>query len=87
MVISVVTIDYKVERVTIKGVIELETTFEERMHTRTISVLYTIVNVDASYNIIMGKPTLNKLGAVVSTLHWPVTQRRRKLGEEKRQAA
>ncbi|RDX98075.1 hypothetical protein CR513_19056, partial [Mucuna pruriens] len=57
------------EQVTIKGVIELETTFEECTHARTISVLYTIVDVDASYNINMSRPTLNKLGVMVSTLH------------------
>ncbi|RDY01912.1 hypothetical protein CR513_14696, partial [Mucuna pruriens] len=57
------------EQVTIKGVIELETTFGERGHARTIPMLYTIIDVDASYNIIMGRPTLNKLGGVVSTLH------------------
>ncbi|RDX72674.1 hypothetical protein CR513_47800, partial [Mucuna pruriens] len=66
------------EQVTIKGVIELETTFGERGHARTILVLYTIVDVDPSYNIIMGRPTVNKLGVVVSTLHlcmkYPVGQ-------------
>ncbi|RDX71730.1 hypothetical protein CR513_48870, partial [Mucuna pruriens] len=56
-------------KVTIKGVIELETMFGERNHAHTIPVLYTVVDVDASYNIIMGRPTLNKLGVVVSTLH------------------
>ncbi|RDX90307.1 hypothetical protein CR513_27836, partial [Mucuna pruriens] len=61
MVISVVTAEYKVERVTIKGVIELETMFGEQTHARTIPVLYIIVDVDASYNIIMGKPALNSL--------------------------
>ncbi|RDX76256.1 hypothetical protein CR513_43772, partial [Mucuna pruriens] len=114
MVISVVTVNYKIERgssanilywltckklglqpadleacarklygfvgeqVTIKGVIELETTFRERTHAHTIPVLYTVVEVDASYNIIMGRPTFNKLGAMVSTLHlcmkYPVVQ-------------
>ncbi|RDX60880.1 hypothetical protein CR513_60945, partial [Mucuna pruriens] len=33
------------------------------------SVLYTVVDVDVSYNIIIGRSTLNKLGVVVSTLH------------------
>ncbi|RDY09856.1 hypothetical protein CR513_05716, partial [Mucuna pruriens] len=103
MVISVVTVEYKVERlgqhpilvdlkrlgipptnlelylgmlyefaseqVMIKGVIKLETTFGERHHTRSIPVLYMVVDVEASYNIIIGRPGLNKLGAVVSTLH------------------
>ncbi|RDX83160.1 hypothetical protein CR513_35957, partial [Mucuna pruriens] len=50
----------------------------EHMHARTIPMLYTVVDVHASYNIIMGRPTLNRLGAVVSTLHlcmkYPVGQ-------------
>ncbi|RDY12652.1 hypothetical protein CR513_02516, partial [Mucuna pruriens] len=60
---------FAVEQVMIKGVIELETTFRECSHARTIPVLYTVVDVDASYNIIMGRSTLNKLGVVLSTLH------------------
>ncbi|RDX78392.1 hypothetical protein CR513_41341, partial [Mucuna pruriens] len=55
--------------VTIKGIIELETTFEEHIHACTIPMLYAVVNVDASYNIIIGRTTLNKFGVVVSTLH------------------
>ncbi|RDX96179.1 hypothetical protein CR513_21190, partial [Mucuna pruriens] len=35
----------------------------------TIPVLYTVVDVPASYNIIIGRPALNRLGAVVSTKH------------------
>ncbi|RDX68272.1 hypothetical protein CR513_52763, partial [Mucuna pruriens] len=51
------------EQVPIKGVIELKTVFGED------DLLYTIVDVDASYNIIMRRPVLNKMGAVVSTSH------------------
>ncbi|RDX83982.1 hypothetical protein CR513_35038, partial [Mucuna pruriens] len=43
--------------------------FGERNHARSIPVLYMMVDVAASYNIIMGKPALNKLRAIVSTLH------------------
>ncbi|RDX67679.1 hypothetical protein CR513_53410, partial [Mucuna pruriens] len=57
------------KQVEIRGAVELETTFGEGNHTRTISILYTIVDVEASYNIIMGRSTLNKLGVVVSTYH------------------
>ncbi|RDX92742.1 hypothetical protein CR513_25081, partial [Mucuna pruriens] len=48
------------EQVAIKGVIELETTFGEHNHTRTILVLYSVVDVEASYSIIMGRPALNR---------------------------
>ncbi|RDX65635.1 hypothetical protein CR513_55696, partial [Mucuna pruriens] len=57
------------EQVMIKGVVELETTFGECSHACSIPVLYTVVDVEASYNIIIGRPALNKLRAVVSTLH------------------
>ncbi|RDY02439.1 hypothetical protein CR513_14103, partial [Mucuna pruriens] len=57
------------DQVEIKGVTELETTFGECSYVRTILVLYTVINMEASYNEIMGWPTLNKLGAVVSTYH------------------
>ncbi|RDX92392.1 hypothetical protein CR513_25479, partial [Mucuna pruriens] len=57
------------EQVEIRGGTELETMFGEPSYARTISVLYTVVDVEASYNVIMGRPALNKLGAVVSTYH------------------
>ncbi|RDX91032.1 hypothetical protein CR513_27047, partial [Mucuna pruriens] len=67
------------EWVPIKGVIELETIFGENSGAKSIPVLCTVVDAEASYNIIMGRPTLNRLGAVVSTLHLcmklPVGQR------------
>ncbi|RDX78896.1 hypothetical protein CR513_40746, partial [Mucuna pruriens] len=57
------------EQVPIKGTIELETILGEDSGVRRISVLYTVVDVGASYNIILGRPALNHLGAVVSTYH------------------
>ncbi|RDX72787.1 hypothetical protein CR513_47678, partial [Mucuna pruriens] len=42
------------EQMEIRGVVKLETTFEEGNHTRTILILYTVVDTKASYNIIMG---------------------------------
>ncbi|RDX67041.1 hypothetical protein CR513_54133, partial [Mucuna pruriens] len=92
MVISVVTKQYKVERVLklgvksltkcegvlygfagervlTRGMVELETTFGDRNGTKTIPVVYTVVDTEASYNIIMGRPALNKLEVVVSTHH------------------
>ncbi|RDY07703.1 hypothetical protein CR513_08149, partial [Mucuna pruriens] len=56
------------ERVPIKGTIELETVFREDIK-RTIPVVYTIVDAMSSYNIIMGRPALNRLGAAMSTYH------------------
>ncbi|RDY06982.1 Retrovirus-related Pol polyprotein from transposon 17.6, partial [Mucuna pruriens] len=55
--------------VEIRGAVELETTFGKGKHTQTILILYMVVDVEASYNIIMGRSTLNKLGTIVSTYH------------------
>ncbi|RDX90076.1 Retrovirus-related Pol polyprotein from transposon 17.6, partial [Mucuna pruriens] len=55
--------------VPILGTVELETCFGERLVSRTIPVLYTVVDAPASYIIIIGRPALNRLGAIVSTKH------------------
>ncbi|RDX83555.1 hypothetical protein CR513_35515, partial [Mucuna pruriens] len=57
------------ERVPIKGTVELDTIFVEGGNAKMIPVLYTVIEVEASYNIIMGRPTLNRLKAIVSTYH------------------
>ncbi|RDX69401.1 hypothetical protein CR513_51488, partial [Mucuna pruriens] len=57
------------ENVPIKGTVEIETTFGEGSNTRRIPVVYTLIEAEASYNIIMGRSTLNRLKAVVSTYH------------------
>ncbi|RDY13815.1 hypothetical protein CR513_01209, partial [Mucuna pruriens] len=57
------------EHIQIKGLVELNAIFGERGYTRTISVSFMVVDVKASYNIIIGRPALNKLGVVVSTYH------------------
>ncbi|RDY11650.1 hypothetical protein CR513_03640, partial [Mucuna pruriens] len=57
------------KKVSIKGSIELKIMLEGDECTWSIPVLYTVVDVNTSYNIILGRPTLNYLGAVVSTLH------------------
>ncbi|RDX58414.1 hypothetical protein CR513_62271, partial [Mucuna pruriens] len=57
------------ECVPILGTVELETCLGERPVTRTIQIRYTIVDAPASYNIIVGRPALNRLGAIVSTKH------------------
>ncbi|RDX87396.1 hypothetical protein CR513_31134, partial [Mucuna pruriens] len=57
------------EQVEISEVVELETTFGMGVGTRSILVLYTMVDTWATYNMIMGRPALNRLGVVVSILH------------------
>ncbi|RDX79980.1 hypothetical protein CR513_39524, partial [Mucuna pruriens] len=57
------------ECVPIKGTVEIEMVFGEKEAARAIMVLYMVIDAEASYNIIIGRPTLNKLGAIVSTYH------------------
>ncbi|RDX90527.1 hypothetical protein CR513_27598, partial [Mucuna pruriens] len=57
------------ERVPIRGTVELDTIFGEDSNTKVIPNLYTVVEAEASYNIIMGRPALNRLKAIVSTYH------------------
>ncbi|RDX77432.1 hypothetical protein CR513_42447, partial [Mucuna pruriens] len=57
------------ECVPIRGTVELDTVFGEGATTKIIPVLYTVVDAEASYNIIIGRLALNRLGAIVSTYH------------------
>ncbi|XP_020229886.1 uncharacterized protein LOC109810754 [Cajanus cajan] len=58
------------ERVQTKGYIKLSTRFcFDGAETRSISVKYVVVHANTSYNILLGRPSLNKLGAIVSTPH------------------
>ncbi|XP_020207952.1 uncharacterized protein LOC109792914 [Cajanus cajan] len=58
------------ERVQTKGYIKLSTHFcFDGAEARDISVNYVVVHANTSYNILLGRPSLNKLGAIVSTPH------------------
>ncbi|XP_020238619.1 uncharacterized protein LOC109817702 [Cajanus cajan] len=58
------------ERVKTKGYIKLSTRFGfEGTEYRDISVKYVVVHASTSYNILLGRPSLNRLGAIVSTPH------------------
>ncbi|RDX75257.1 hypothetical protein CR513_44884, partial [Mucuna pruriens] len=57
------------ERVDIRGYIDLLTMFGDEKAMITISVQYLVVTAKTSYNILIGRPTLNALRAMVSTLH------------------
>ncbi|RDX75749.1 hypothetical protein CR513_44343, partial [Mucuna pruriens] len=60
------------EQVKIRGAVKLETTFGEGNHAQTISILYTVVDVEASYNIIMGRPTLKMVSTYHLCMKYPV---------------
>nr|KYP34527.1 hypothetical protein KK1_044506 [Cajanus cajan] len=58
------------ERVNTRGSIKLSTQFffDEKEH-RDIQVKYIVVQANTSYNILLGRPSLNILGDIVSTPH------------------
>jgi len=57
------------EQVSTRGYIDLHTVFREGTQTKTIPIRFLIVDAPTSYNILLGRPSLNTLGAVVSTPH------------------
>ena len=57
------------ERVPTKGYIDLHTTFGEGKQTKTIPIRYLVIDAHTSYKILLGRPSINALGAIVSTPH------------------
>ena len=57
------------DQVEVRGYIELRTTFTNGTVARIEKIKYLVVNAQSAYNILLGRPTLNRLGAVPSTRH------------------
>ncbi|XP_068461695.1 uncharacterized protein [Phaseolus vulgaris] len=57
------------ERVDKRGFIDLYTTFGDDYLSKTINIRYLLVNANTSYNILLGRPSINRLKAIVSTPH------------------
>jgi len=57
------------EKLSTRGYIDLHTIFHDGAQTKTIPIRFLIVNAPTSYNVLLGRPSLNTLGAVVSTPH------------------
>jgi len=57
------------DQVEVRGYIELRTTFTDGLASLTEKIRYLIVNAPSAYNILLGRPTLNRTGAVPSTRH------------------
>ncbi|XP_029150073.2 uncharacterized protein [Arachis hypogaea] len=51
------------------GFIPLHTTFGKGIKSKTLSIDLIVVDVGSAYNALIGRTTLNRLRAVVSTLH------------------
>ncbi|XP_068503739.1 uncharacterized protein [Phaseolus vulgaris] len=60
------------DQVEVRGYIELRTTFTDGAASRTEKIKYLVVNAPSAYNILLGRPTLNRIGAVPSTRHMKV---------------
>jgi len=55
--------------VEVRGHLELRSTFTDGSASRTENIRYFVVNAPSAYNILLGRPTLNRLRAVASTCH------------------
>jgi len=55
------------ERVHVRGYITLKTIFGTGKQAKTIKIRYLVVNAPNSYNIVIGRPSFNRLGALLST--------------------
>jgi len=63
-------VEFSGERIDTRGYIDLDTKFSEGNECcKTIRIRYLLVDVETLYNIFLGRPSLNKLGAIVSTTH------------------
>jgi len=59
-------------QVEVWGYVDLQTTFTDEESISTIMVRYIVVKGPYTYNLLLGKPFLNKLGALVSFIHFKV---------------
>ncbi|XP_072080834.1 uncharacterized protein [Arachis hypogaea] len=57
------------ERIPVTGYIWVRTTLGEPPHSKTLDIQYLIVDCFSPYNIILGRPSLNAFGVIVSTIH------------------
>ena len=57
------------DQVEVHGHLELRTTFTDGTASHMQSIRYLVVNAPSAYNMLLGRPTLNRMGAVPSTRH------------------
>jgi len=56
----------------VRGYIELRMTFSDGIVAMTITIRYIMVNASSTYNLPLGRPSLNRLGVVASTTHMKI---------------
>jgi hypothetical protein len=52
-----------------KGYVKTKVTFSGKGGSHSVEVKFLVVDYPSAYNAILGRPTLNALGVMVSTLH------------------
>jgi len=57
------------DQVEVRGYLELRTMFTNGATSRTESIRYLVVNANSAYNILLGRPALNRLRVVASRRH------------------
>jgi len=57
------------DQVEVRGYLELRKTFTDGTTSRTENIRYLVVNANSAYNILLGRPALNRLRGVSSTRH------------------
>ena len=62
-------VDFAGDQVEVRGYVELRTTFSDENIAKTITVKYIVINTSSAYNLLLRQPSLNRLGAIVSTTH------------------
>ncbi|XP_057418363.1 uncharacterized protein LOC130712550 [Lotus japonicus] len=60
------------KQVQVRGYVELDTVFGVSENAELLRIKYLVLRVAASYNVIIGRGTLNRLHAVISTAHLAV---------------
>ncbi|XP_052171626.1 uncharacterized protein LOC127787603 [Diospyros lotus] len=60
-------ISFSGEQVGVRGYIDFPTSFRTAPLVKTIYIRYLVIDCQTPYNVLLGRPSLNKIGAVVST--------------------
>ncbi|XP_057436319.1 uncharacterized protein LOC130728766 [Lotus japonicus] len=60
------------EKVYVRGYVELNTVFGEGKNAESFSIKFLVVKCTSPYNVLIGRPSLNRLGAIISTRHLTV---------------
>jgi len=57
------------DQVEVREHVDLRTTFSNGTTSRTANIRHLVLNAPSAYNILLCRPTLNKIGAVASSRH------------------